>query len=211
MVGYSFFFVPLRPNTKYMMKSIIITLPVIATALFLVACGGKKKSDDIITQRVVTTVSKTPVRMTENTDEHEVQWIGKNYRISIHRQPTDSLPMVRDDSGQKFVDNVFTLSVSRQDGSIFFSRKFTKSNFIKYVGDDFYRTGILEGFVFDRAEGDWLEFGASVGRPQTDEYIPLVIRLSRMGVVEIKLDDQLDTSPDSQRVPKDGEGDDDGV
>jgi len=35
-----------------------------------------------------------------------------------------------------------------------------------------------------------------VGRPQTDEYIPLVVRLSRMGEVNMKVDDQLDTNSD---------------
>ena len=48
-------------------------------------------------------------------------------------------------------------------------------------------------------EGDYLVLGASVGHPQTDEYIPLVVRLSRMGQLDIKRDTQLDTNADNQQ------------
>jgi hypothetical protein len=41
--------------------------------------------------------------------------------------------------------------------------------------------------------GDWIVFAASVGHPQSDEYIPLIIRLSRMGQLVIKRDVQMDT------------------
>ena len=210
MVGYSFFFVPLlRQTIISKMKRVTIALSVVVAALLLGACGNKKKSEDIITQRVVTAAPQGPIRMPENTDQREVKWIGKTYQVTIHRQPADTLSLVKDDTGQKFVDNIFTLTVSRQDGSVFFTRKFVKTDFARLVGDDFRRTGILEGFVFDKANGDWLEFGASVGRPQTDEYIPLVVRLSRMGDLDMKVDDQLDTNSD---LHEDQNGaDDDGV
>ena len=52
--------------------------------------------------------------------------------------------------------------------------------------------------VFDKAEGDYLFFGASVGHPQSDEYIPLVFRLSRMGELTIKRDTQMDSVPEDQ-------------
>lgn len=191
------------------MKRVCIVFSVVVAALVLGACGSKKKSEDIITQRVVKAAPRAPVRMPENNDQRDVNWIGKTYHITIHRVPADTLSMVKDDTGQQYVDNVFTLTVSRQDGSVFFTRKFVKTDFARLVGDDFRRTGILEGFVFDKANGDWLEFGASVGRPQTDEYIPLVVRLSRMGDVDMKVDTQLDTNSDvnnAQPVADDEDG-----
>ena len=191
------------------MKRVTIALSVVVAALVLGACGNKKKSEDIITQRVVKAAPQGPIRMPENNDQRDVNWIGKTYHITIHRVPADTLSMVKDDTGQQYVDNVFTLTVSRQDGSVFFTRKFVKTDFARLVGDDFRRTGILEGFVFDKANGDWLEFGASVGRPQTDEYIPLVVRLSRMGDVDMKVDTQLDTNSDvnnAQPVADDEDG-----
>ena len=47
----------------------------------------------------------------------------------------------------------------------------------------------------DRAEGDNLLFAASVGSPDkmSDEYIPLLLKVSRQGKVSISKDTQLDT------------------
>ena len=193
------------------MKRTVIVLSVAVAALLMVACKDKKNNETIITQRVVKSVSTGPVRMPANTDSREVSWIGKTYNITIHRQPADSLSIVKDDMGQQYVDNVFQLTVARQDGSVFFSRRFVKNDFARQVGEDFRKTGILEGFVFDRSDGDWLEFGASVGRPQTDEYIPLKIRLSRMGELDIKIDDLLDTNSniDGQKPAADADDEDD--
>lgn len=190
------------------MKRTTVAL-VVCAAFLMTACGGKKKSDDVITQRVTKAEPKAPVRMQENTDERDVEWIGKTYHVTIQRQPCDSLPMVKDDMGQEYVDNVFSVVVSRQDGSVFYRHKFQKSSFANHVSDDFRKTGILEGLVLDRAEDDYLIFAASVGRPQTDEYIPLVVKLSRMGSLEIRQDTELDTSAN---VEKGGaNSDDDGV
>ena len=102
----------------------------------------------------------------------------------------DTLIAIYGETGQKFVDNVITLSVGRADGSIFYSKTFSKASFSDYLDADYRQTGILEGFVFDKADGDWLVFAASVCHPQTDEYIPLVVRLSRMGELSIKRDSQ---------------------
>lgn len=166
--------------------------------VMLAACGGKKKSEDIIAPRIVKVQPKDPIRMQPYLDERKVEWIGKTYFVTVSRQPSDSLPMVKDETGQKFVDNVFHLTVSRQDGSVFFTRTFTKKALTQYLDDDFNKTGVFEGVVFDKAEGDYLFFGASVGHPQSDEYIPLIFRLSRMGELTIKRDTQMDSTPEDQ-------------
>ena len=179
-----------------MTKSLFV---VIATGVILsvVACGEKKKSQDIITQRVETVKPQAPERMQEYDDSRNVAWIGKQYKVTVHRQPADSLPLVKDETGQKFVDNVISVSVFRSDGSKFYSRQFTKADFVNYLDDDYRKTGILEGLVFDKADGDWLEFAASVCHPHTDEYIPLVVKLSRMGQLTIQRDTQMDTTGDT--------------
>lgn len=169
----------------------------------LVACGEKKKSEDIITESIERPKPQGPIRLQAFVDSKDISWIGRTYHLSINRQPSDSLPMVKDEIGQEFVDNCITIEVSRQDSSVFYSHKFTKSDFNKYLDDDYRATGMLEGIVFDKADGDWLEFAASVSHPQTDEYIPLIIRLSRMGELSIKRDTQLDTS--SSDEGRDGE------
>jgi len=169
----------------------------------LAACGGKKKSEDIIAPKIEKVQPKEPISMQEYTDIRDVEWIGKIYKVEINRRPSDSLSMVKDEYGQKFIDNIFTLTVKRKDGSVFFNRSFTKTSISAYLDEDYRKTGIFEGLVFDKAEGDELIFGASIGHPQTDEYIPLVIRLSRMGNLTIKRDVQMDTENTS--LPADSE------
>lgn len=187
------------------MKKLICALLMAVLVVSLTACGGKKKSDDIIAPRQEKVAPKGPISMQEYTDSRQVDWIGKQYRVAIHRQPSDSLPKVKDETGQAFVDNAISVAITRQDGSIFFSRVFTKSAFLKYLDADYTKTGILEGLVFDKADGDWLEFAASVSHPQTDEYIPLVVRISRMGEVVIAHDTSLDTTSDSKPEAEDEE------
>ena len=180
------------------MKQTLSMLLLAGMVVVLAACGGKKKSKDIIAPRIVKVQPKEPIRMQPYLDERKVEWIGKTYFVTIGRQPSDSLPMVKDETGQKFVDNVFRLTVSRKDGSVFYTRTFTKKALTQYLDDDFNKTGVFEGLVFDKAEGDYLFFGASVGHPQSDEYIPLVFRLSRMGDLTIKRDTQMDSVPEDQ-------------
>ena len=176
-----------------MTKSLFILLTA-GALLSLTSCGEKKKSSDIITQRVEKVTPRAPERMQEYDDSRDIAWIGKQYKVNVHRHPADSLPMVKDETGQKFVDNVISVKVLRADGSQFFARTFKKSDFLSYLDDDYIKTGILEGLVFDKAEGDFLEFAASVSHPNSDEYIPLVVKLSRMGQLTIQRDTQMDTT-----------------
>lgn len=190
------------------MKKLYVFLTVLMTIVLLSACGEKKKSDNIIAPRVVKATPKEPVKMQEYTDERSVEWLGKSYHVAIHRHANDSLPMVKDETGQKFVDNVFTLAVSRADGSIFYSRTFTKKDVMSYLDENYRKSGVFEGLVFDRVEGDCLILAASVGLPQTDEYIPLIFQLSRQGNIAIQRDTQMDTDPSQDNQKED---DDDGV
>ena len=180
---------------------------VIATGILLslVACSEKKKSTNIITQRVEKVTPQAPERMQEYNDSRDVAWIGKQYNVTVYRQPADSLPMVKDETGQKYVDNIISVRVLRADGSKFYSRNFTKSDFMKYLDEDYSKTGILEGLVFDKADGDWLEFAASVCHPHTDEYIPLVVKLSRKGELTIQRDTQMDTTGDTPQQEESSE------
>ena len=176
-----------------MKKGFVMVVAALGLVL-LASCGEKKKSEDIIAQRVIKVKPKAPVKMQEYNDERDVEWIGKSYHVAVHRQPADSLPMVKDETGQKFVDNRISLRVLRSDGSVFFSRVFTKAAFDAYLDNDYRQTGILEGLVFDRVEGANLFFAASVSHPQTDEYIPMVLSVSSQGEIGIRRDTDLDTN-----------------
>lgn len=160
--------------------------------LLATSCGKKKQHDDIIVQETETPQPQAPIRMQDYKDIKDVQWLGKQYQIEVSRTACDSLAMVKDETGQQFVDNRIVLKVIRQDGSVFCTKTFTKSAFNACLDDDYRKTGILEGFVFDKAEGNQLFFAASVCHPQTDEYIPMVVTLSNFAEVGISKDQQME-------------------
>lgn len=168
----------------------ILTLSIVG--LITVSCGKKKQHDDIIVQETETPQPQAPIRMQDYKDVKDIQWLGKQYQIEVTRTADDSLKMVKDETGQQFVDNRITLRVIRTDGSIFCTKTFTKSAFDGCLDDDYRKTGILEGFVFDKAEGNQLYFAASVCHPQTDEYIPMVVTVSNFGDVGVAKDQQME-------------------
>lgn len=186
----------LNKKTELLMNIRNTWMVLAIVSLTVAGCSEKKKSNDLIAPRVVKVTPAEPEQMQEYRFDNDVAWIGRKYRVTIYREPSDSLPMVKDETGQKFVDNVVSLKVSRQDGSVFYNKVFTKATFREYLDDDYRQTGILEGFVFDKADGDDLVFAASVCHPKTDEYIPLVVRLSRMGNLTVKRDTEMDTLPE---------------
>ena len=160
--------------------------------LITTSCGKKKQHDDIIVQETEVPQPQAPIRMQDYKDVKDVQWLGKQYQVEVTRTASDSLAMVKDESGQQFVDNRIVLKVIRQDGSVFCTKTFTKAAFNACLDDDYRKTGILEGFVFDKAEGNHLFFAASVCHPQTDEYIPMVVTLSNFAEVGISKDQQME-------------------
>ena len=160
--------------------------------LLATSCGKKKQHDDIIVQETEAPQPQAPIRMQDYKDVKDVQWLGKQYQIEVSRTACDSLAMVKDETGQQFVDNRIVLKVIRQDGSVFCTKTFTKSAFNACLDDDYRKTGILEGFVFDKVEGNHLFFAASVCHPQTDEYIPMVVTLSNFAEVGISKDQQME-------------------
>lgn len=166
---------------------------VASAGILLVACEQKKQTQDIIVPKEEVKAPQSPIRMQDYKQTNDIQWLGKPYQVEITRIPDDSLRMVTDEDGQKFVDNRITLRILRGDGSTFYKGGFTKAAFENYLDDDYRKTGILEGFVFDKIEGAQLIFAASVCHPQTDEYIPLVVTVSSLGEVGIRRDTEMDT------------------
>ena len=169
-------------------------LVLLMAGMLAASCGQKKQSKDIIVKRVEAPKPQEPIRMQEYKQTKDIQWLHKDYQVEVRRVADDSLRMVKDENGQKFVDNRITIRVLRSDGSVFFNQTFTKAAFEKYLDDDYRETGILEGLVFDKVDGPQLVFAASVSHPQTDEYIPLVVTVSNFGTVGIRPDTELDTS-----------------
>lgn len=187
-------------------------LAALLMAVLAISCGKKKESKDIIVPTAEVVKPKAPISMQPYSQQQEVTWLDKSYQVFINRVADDSLRMVQDETGQKFVDNRITLRVVRADGSVFFKKVFTKSTFDAQLDDDYRQTGILEGLVFDKVDGNNLVFAGSVSHPQTDEYIPLVVTVSNFGNVTIKRDDQMDTNSTQEQQPQENQvTDEDGV
>ena len=176
-------------------------LAALLMAVLAISCGKKKESKDIIVPTAEVVKPKAPISMQPYSQQQEVAWLDKSYQVFINRVADDSLRMVQDETGQKFVDNRITLRVVRADGSVFFKKVFTKATFDAQLDDDYRQTGILEGLVFDKVDGNNLVFAGSVSHPQTDEYIPLVGTVSNFGNVTIKRDDEMANNSTKEPQP----------
>lgn len=184
---------PFRAMTRHQLTVLCFT-----ALVMLAGCKEKKQPIDIIAEKVEAPKPSGPQRMQPYHDQRDVQWLGKTYHVEISREPDDSLAKVSDETGQQFVDNRISLTVRRADGSVAISKTFLKRTFESYIDQEYKRAGILEGFVFDEVDGNYLEFAASVSLPQTDEYIPLEVKIDNYGNLTIKRDSEMDTNGDNE-------------
>jgi len=190
----------------------------------VVACKEKKQNDVIITTKPVPEAKKPTQKVGDYETTTPVDWVGSTYQVLVERKADESLPLADDGQGNKYYDNRITVKIVRKDGSEFFNRTFVKEDFSAYVDALYKKNSALLGIVLDRAEADYLVFAASVGSPDkmSDEYVPLVMKVSRFGDVKISKDTQLDTmsegsednnatSNEPNTEPADYDEDEDGV
>lgn len=175
------------------MKKHILGLVTMSVAICLTSCGEKKEKTDIIARKHIVVRAKETRMMGNHSESRKVQWIGNSYTVDTDLKADKSLPIVSDGE-QKYYDNRATVKILRKDGSVFFNRTFSKADFINQI-DANYKDGALLGVVYDKCDGNNLYFAASVGSPDksSDEYVPLVVKISRFGEVSIKKDATLDT------------------
>ena len=149
------------------MKQHLLALVTMSVAICLSSCGGKKEKKDIIARKPIVVRATETRAMGDHSESRQVQWIGASYTIDTQL---------------------------RKDGTVFFNRTFSKADFINQI-DASYKGGALLGVVYDKCDNDYLYFAASVGSPDksSDEYVPLVVKVSRFGEVSIKKDATLDT------------------
>lgn len=167
------------------------TLLLIAAAAFAFsACSEKKPSKDIIAKKTVRKAPAAPVKMQDYDHRDAVEWQGKQYTVNISRRADTSLPMITDDTGNKYYDNKITVRVTRPDGTVFFDKTFGKADFSSVISEKYMKKSALLGIVVDHTDDSSLVLAASVGAPDvlSDDYVPLLITLSRMGNISIEKD-----------------------
>ena len=190
------FVVPLHKIDK--MKRTLKYVFVTAAMLALVSCGSKKQDETIIsTKQAEMNKPKGIQKMQEFKAHKSIKWLGADYTYDINRTVDQELPVVTLEDGQKYYDNHIDLTIMRGSEE-FFKKTFSKSTFNDYIDDNFRQHGILEGLVFDRIEGESMLFAASVSFPMTDEYIPLLVKISSSGTMSISKDTSLDTSSEEE-------------
>jgi len=199
------------------MKRINYIFCAVLTATLITACSEKKKSNIIIAPKPVVKVQKSTLKMSNYEQARDIGWLGSTYKVVVKRVSDSNLPLVTLDENNKYYDNKITICIIRSDGSEFFNRTFTKEAFESYIDKHTQKAGALLGIVYVKPEGDNLCFAASVGSPDitSDEYVPMVLKISRMGTVSISKDQILDTdsnegaTTDSKQHPSSYEGDED--
>ena len=126
--------------------------------MLAISCGQKKKNDDIIVKRVETPKPQGPIRMQEYKQTKDIEWLHKDYQVEVRRVADDSLKMVKDENGQKFVDNRITIRIMRSDGSVFFNQ--TGNAGMATAGSGDVLTGILTGLLArGYSQGDACKLG----------------------------------------------------
>ncbi len=176
------------------MKYLRLSLVVLSFSAILFSCGEKSSTKEIIAKKPVAKKPAGPASMQNSNSQMDAQWLDKTYQIQIDRHANTSLAIVEDEGGNSYYDNEITVKVIRPDGTTFYDKTFTKSDFSSIVPADYLEKSALVGIVFDKVEGDALQFAVSVGSPDalSDEYMPLLITLSRMGNISISKDSRLD-------------------
>ena len=179
--------------------------------MLLPGCKETKQPKHIIATNYVPKKLQGPISMPVSEKKNDVAWLGKNYHVSITRVAVDSLPMVKDDYGQEYVDNKITLSVMRSDSTVFLKKVFTKASFASCLDDNYRKNGVLSAMLFNEVDNDRLEFAVTVSMPDSeDEFIPLEMKVNGQGEISIVRDTDLDTSgyDDDDTDKKDGSDED---
>ena len=178
------------------MKRINYILFTVLAAGLMASCGEeKKKSNIIIAPKPAAKVTNKPTqKMSDYEQARDIEWLGSTYKVIVKSESDSELPIVKLDETTKYYDNKITVRILRQDGTEFFNRSFTKSAFENYLDRHTKESGVLLGIVYVKAEGNNLCFAASVGSPDvsSDEYIPLVLKITNLGAIAITKDQTLD-------------------
>ncbi|MBQ1649857.1 MAG: DUF4738 domain-containing protein [Prevotella sp.] len=164
-----------------MLRTIIIAL---LALVCIVSCKKKEQEEDIIVEKVIEKPQEGPESMPEDKQTGSVSWISNSeYSYAITRKADKELPIVKNHD-KEYYDNSVDVVITRADGSKFFEKKFSKTNFAPALPKEFKENGVLLGISFEKAEGNYLMFVVSVGSPDetNEEFYYARLKISNMAV-----------------------------
>ncbi|MEL5895430.1 DUF4738 domain-containing protein [Bacteroides sp. GD17] len=174
------------------MKKLVYMLAC-ASVIFFTACSSKNKSEKEDAQLLMqdSTEAAAPQRMQVSDVKATFTFKGKEYQSSVVRRPDESLPIVKNEQGEKFVDNRITLRLT-SGGKQVVDRVFTKESFASLVDAKFMKYAILEGLVYDQTTPQGIIYAASVCYPQSDLYVPIKLTITADGKISMTQDEMME-------------------
>ncbi len=168
-----------------MNKAIIYSLPLLLVGI--TSCKDKPQSNIIIAHKpIIVNTQHKPRVIGDVVRNSNISWVGGKYTVRVTVKCDTSLPLATDGE-TRYYDNRVNINIIRADGSSFFNRTFTKSDFKNYVDNNYYTQGALIGIILEKVEGENLKFAASIGNPDRsiDDFASLDITVSHLGGISI--------------------------
>ena len=178
-----------RIYNKVRSKAILCFLLFIGVLTFVSCKEKKEQAEEIVVDKVVDKPNTETQRMTDETINGEVTWIGGGrYTYSTVRTADESLAKVKNHDFE-YYDNAIHLTVKRADGSTFFDKRFTKQSFMSILPTQFKESGVLIGMNFEEVSGNVLKFVVSVGSPDDsyDEYFHILLTVNNYGATDVSV------------------------
>lgn len=152
----------------------------------LASCKNKKQDEDIMIEKIIDKPQSKAESMPSKTKSDTAKWTGNIYNYTIRRVADTSLEDV-ENHDCLFHDNRIELTITRSDGSQFFSQTFTKSSFSGLLRREAKETGVFLSMAYDRSDSNHLYFVASIGSPDEsyDDFSLVQLIIDRQGVTSV--------------------------
>lgn len=137
-------------------------------------------------EKIIDKPQSKATSMTKKSSSGKATWAGNKYEYSIRRAADSSLEDV-ENHDSLFHDNRIELTITRSDGSQFFSQTFTKSSFSGLLTRDAKEHGVFLSMAYDKSDANHLYFVASIGSPDEsyDDFTLVQLIIDRQGATTV--------------------------
>ena len=137
-------------------------------------------------EKIIDKPQSKATSMAAKSTSGTANWAGSKYNFTIRRAADTSLEDV-DNHDSLFHDNRIELTITRTDGSQFFSQTFTKSSFSGLLNRDAKESGVFLSMAYDKSDANHLYFVASIGSPDEsyDDFTLVQLIIDRQGATTV--------------------------